>query len=262
MRIAVDNTGTYVYTGSRAVVAAQRSVLFVHGAAHDHSVWAQQSRYFAHHGYNALAVDLPGHGRSAGSALPTVEVIADWLVRVLDVLALQQATLVGHSMGSLAALACAARHAPRVSKLALLGPAVPMGVSDTLLDAARADDHLAFELINGWSHSAGKQLGGNQVPGLWMTGASMRLMERSGPGVLYTDLKACADYAGGLTAAAAVRCPTLLILGARDIMAPPRGAQALIAALAQATVVTLPDTGHALMAEQPDAVLDALRCFV
>jgi pimeloyl-ACP methyl ester carboxylesterase len=87
-------------------------------------------------------------------------------------------------------------------------------------------------------------------------------MERSGPGVLYNDLKACADYAGGLAAAATVRCPTLVILGARDVMAPPRGAQALLAALPQAAVVTLPDTGHAMMAEQPDAVLDALRGFL
>ncbi len=262
MRFTVDDAETYVYTGSRALAAAQPAVMFVHGAAHDHSVWALQSRYFAHHGFNALAVDLRGHGRSAGAPLPDVDAIADWLVRVLDAAEIQQAVLVGHSMGALAALACAARHGTRVSKLALLGPAVPMGVSDALLDAARADDHLAFELINGWSHSAGKQLGGNQVPGVWMIGASMRLMERSGPGVLHTDLKACVDYAGGLAAAAAVRCPSLVILGARDIMAPPRGAQALIAALDQPTVVTLPDTGHALMAEQPDAVLDALRRFV
>lgn len=262
MRITVDQAETYIYTGSRALAAAQPTMLFVHGAALDHSVWALQSRYFAHHGFNALAVDLPGHGRSAGSALASVDAIADWLVRLLDAVAVERAVLVGYSMGSLAALSCAARHAPRVSKLALLGPAVPMGVSDTLLGAARADDHLAFELINSWSHSAGKQLGGNQVPGLWMTGASMRLLERSGPGVLHTDLKACADYTGGLAAAAAVRCPTLAILGARDVMAPPRSAQALIAALNLPTVVTLPDTGHAMMAEQPDAVLDALRSFV
>ena len=262
MRIVVDQCETYVYTGSRALVAAQPSVLFVHGAAHDHSVWALQSRYFAHHGFNALAVDLPGHGRSAGHPLSAIDAIAGWLPRVLDAVGVASAAVVGHSMGSLAALACAGRHGDRVSKVALLGPAVPMAVSDALLAAARADDHLAFELINGWSHSAGKQLGGNQVPGMWMTGASMRLMERSGPGVLYNDLTACADYAGGLDAAAAVRCPVLAIMGARDVMAPPGGAQAMLAALAQATVVTLPDTGHAMMAEQPDAVLDALRRFL
>jgi pimeloyl-ACP methyl ester carboxylesterase len=165
-------------------------------------------------------------------------------------------------MGALAVLDCAARFPDRVSKMALLGPAVPMPVSDELLAAAKADDHLAFELINGWSHSAGKQLGGNQMPGMWMTGAAMRLMERSRPGALYADLSACRSYTGGLHAAAQVRCPALVILAARDIMAPPKGAQAMLDALPGKRVHTLPDTGHAMMAEQPDAVLDALRAFL
>ena len=144
--------------------------MFVHGAANDHSVWALQSRYFAHHGWNVLAVDLPGHGRSGGAALASVEAIADWLPALLDAAGAERAALVGHSLGALAALACAARHPARVTKIALLGPAVPMPVTDLLLAAAKADDHAAFELINGWSCSPGKQLGGNTVPGMWLTG--------------------------------------------------------------------------------------------
>ena len=57
-----------VHRVARPFDAAQPTVVFVHGAANDHSVWALQSRYFAHHGCNVLAVDLPGHGRSAGPA--------------------------------------------------------------------------------------------------------------------------------------------------------------------------------------------------
>jgi pimeloyl-ACP methyl ester carboxylesterase len=137
-----------------------------------------------------------------------------------------------------------------------------MPVSDMLLDAARRNDHVAYELINGWSFSAGRQLGGNRIPGLWMTGNAMRLMERNHPGVLHADLMACHAYAGGLDAAARVRCPALAILAARDIMAPPKNAQALAATLSEARVVTLSECGHAMMAEQPDAVLDALRPFL
>ena len=262
MRLTVDGHDVYAYTGSRPLERAQPTVVFVHGAAHDHSVWALQSRYFAHHGFNVLALDLPGHGRSGGAPLASVDAIADWLPRVLDAAGAEQAALVGHSLGSLAALACAARSPGRVTKLALVGPAVPMPVSDVLLAAAKADDHVAFELINGWSHSAGKQLGGNRVPGMWMTGAAMRLMERTRPGVLHVDLLACHAWTGGLAAAAAVQCPTLVILGARDLMAPVKSAQALLGALSDKRVVTLPNTGHAMMAEQPDAVLDALRAFL
>jgi pimeloyl-ACP methyl ester carboxylesterase len=262
MRFEVDGREVYAYTGSRALVPAQPTVVFVHGAANDHSVWALQSRYFAHHGFNALAVDLPGHGRSDGPALASVEAIAQWIARVLDAHAIGSATLIGHSLGALACLEAAAVSPDRAARLGLLGPAVPMAVSDALLDAAKADDHVAYELINGWSHSTPRQIGGNRVPGMWMTGAAMRLMERTAPGVLYTDLFACNAYQRGLEAAASVRCPVLVVLGQRDLMAPPKSAAALCEALRNPRVVTLPGAGHAMMAEQPDAVLDALRAFV
>jgi pimeloyl-ACP methyl ester carboxylesterase len=262
MRIDVDGTSCYAYTGAHAMDADRPSIVFVHGAANDHSVWALQSRYFAHHGCNVLAVDLPGHGRSGGAALATVEAIADWIPRLLDAAGVAQAALVGHSLGSLVVLASAARHPERVTRIALLGPAAPMPVSDELLAAAKADDHAAFEMINGWSFSAGKQVGGNTVPGMWMTGNAMRLMERTRPGVLHTDLVACQSYGRGLVDAAGVRCPALAIIGARDLMTPAKGAQALLDALVDKRTVMLPRAGHAMMAEQPDAVLDALREFL
>jgi pimeloyl-ACP methyl ester carboxylesterase len=262
MRFDVAAHEVYAYTGARQLDPAQDAVVFVHGAGNDHSVWMLQSRYFAYHGRNVLAVDLPGHGHSAGCALASVEAIADWIAALLDAAGIRAAALVGHSMGALAALECAARRPERVARIALLGPAAPMAVAEVLLDAAKRDDHVAIELINGWSFSAGKRLGGNTMPGVWLTGNAMRLLERSNPGVLYTDLAACNAYSGALAAAAKLRCPALAIVGARDIMAPPKNARDLISAFRDAHVVELPDCGHAMMAEQPNAVLDALRAFV
>jgi len=262
MNLVVGGQAVYAYSGTRPFDPSQPTVLFVHGAANDHGVFALQSRYFAWHGRNVLAVDLPGHGRSAGEALPSVEALAGWLCDVMDAAVLETASVAGHSLGSLAVLEFAARNPDRVRALALLGPAVPMTVSDDLLAAAARNDHVAYELINGWSFSPGGQLGGNQMPGMWMTGNAMRLLERCRDGVLSTDLLACHRYANGLAAAAAVRCPTLAILAARDVMAPLRNAKALLAALTNARTVTLAETGHSLMAERPGEVLDALRPFL
>jgi pimeloyl-ACP methyl ester carboxylesterase len=262
MQITSQGSPVHVYTGSRAFDASLPSVMFVHGAAHDHSVWALQSRYFAWHGCNVLAIDLPGHGRSAGAPLASIEAIADWIAATLAAAHIGAASLVGHSMGSLAVLECAARHPTKVSSIALLGPAVPMAVSDALLDAARDDEQLAYEMINSWSFSAGTALGANPSPGMSMTGNAMRLMQRSQAGVLHNDLRACTAYADGLAAAARVQCPALVVLGARDLMAPIKGTPPLIAALREPQVVTFADTGHALMAEQPDGVLDALKSFL
>ena len=262
MELHVKGTPVYAYTGGRAFDARQRSIVFVHGACNDHSVWALQSRYFAHHGCNVFAVDTPGHGRSGGDAFMSVSGIADWLAMLQDALAIERAAFVGHSLGALSVLELAARSASRVSRIALLGPSAPMPVADALLDAARRNDHLAFELITGWSFSAGHQLGGNEQPGIWMSGSALRLMERSRPGALYNDLVACRDYGNGVNAAGAVRCAALVMLGQRDVMAPPPNAKLLIEALADKRVVTFDGCGHSLMAEAPRAVLDRLREFL
>ncbi len=262
MNLTVDDRKAYVYTANHAVDATMPTVMFIHGAASDHSVWSLQSRYFAYHGWNALAVDLPGHGKSAAPPCASVGAAADWILRLLDATQMRQAVLVGHSLGSLIALEAAARHPSRVTRLALIGSIVPMPVSEPLLQASRANDHVAYDMINVFSHSAAAQMGGNRVPGLWMMGSSMRLMERSAPGVLHTDFSACNDYVSGLEAAQNVKCPVLLILGKRDLMTPMKAASELIARMPGARVAALEGSGHALMEEKPDAVLDSLISFL
>lgn len=262
MQITVNGLKSYAYSAGHAVDTNQPTVVFVHGAANDHAVWALQSRYFAYHGWNALAVDLPGHGRSAGSAISDVGKLADWIAKFLDAAEIDRAAIVGHSMGSLAALEFAARYPARTSRIALIGTAVPMPVSDVLLDTSKANDHVAYEMINVFSHSARAQIGGNRVPGSWMMGSAMRLMERSAPGVLHADFSACNNYDGGLTAAAKVNCPVLMVLGQRDLMTPPRAAAEAAKKFENVKTVVLDGTGHSLMAEQPDAVLDALIAFL
>lgn len=262
MRVAVRGADAYAYTGARALDPALPTIVFVHGAANDHSVWALQSRYFAHHRRNVLAVDLPGHGRSEGEALASIEALAEWIASLVAEAGAQEAALVGHSMGALAVLECAARFPRMACRIALLGPAAPMVVSDALLDAARRDDHAALEMIVGWSHAPSALLGGHPVPGMWMPGGAMRLLERARPGVLATDLAACNAYADGLDAARRVACPALVLTGQRDLMAPGKDAQALIGALQDKRVVSLPNCGHAMMTEAPDRVLDALIAFL
>lgn len=262
MMLQVNKIPAYIYTGAKDFVAGQPSVVFVHGNGLDHTVWHVQSRYFAHHGRNALAVDLPGHGRSGGDALESIADMADWIADVLAALDVERAAVVGHSMGSLVALETAARHPERVAKLALIGTAVPMAVSAPLLDAARADSHDAFDMINLWGHSYAGQMGGNQAPGMWMSTSAIRLLERSGPGVLYKGLNACNEYTHGLESGAKVRCPTLLVLGELDAMTPTRAARELEKAIPHARCKVLPACGHMLMAERPNQVLDELIAFL
>lgn len=258
MNFEIDGHAAYAATGNRAPDPAQPTVVFVHGTGQDHSIWVLPTRYFARHDRNVLAVDLPGHGRSGGRPLQTIAAIADWLIAVLDAAGLQQAAIVGHSLGSLAAIAAAARHPQRVRSIALVGSTLPMRVSDTLMEAARNNRREAIDMLTAWGYSKSAQLGGSPTPGHWMAESGKRLMERAGPGVIYTDLKACTEYSEGLEQAAAVRCPALLILGERDLLTPPRTAKLLAETLAGAETVILEGCGHAMLAERPDLVLDQL----
>jgi len=258
MWLEIKGERIYAATGNRPFDPEKASVVFVHGTGQDHSIWVLPTRYFARHDRNVLAVDLPGHGRSNGAPLETVEAIADWLIAVLDAAGLERAAVVGHSLGSLVALAAAARHPGRVRSIAMVAVALPMRVADVLLDAAKNNRHEAIEMLNVWGFSNAAQLGGNPTPGLWMQGGGQRLLERARPGVIHTDLAACNDYAAGLEHAAAVSCPALLILGERDRLTPVRAARSLADTLPHAETAILEGCGHAMLAEAPDPVLEQL----
>lgn len=265
MDFDVDGRRAYAYTAAHDIDPVRPTMVFVHGAGLDHSWWALQSRYFGYHGWNVLACDLPGHGRSQGPPLPSVGDAADWVMRLLDAAKLGDASLVGHSMGSLVALECAARYPARVRRIALLGTAVPMNVSDGFLEAARRNEQSAFDMETIWGHAPQVPLGANPNPGMWMYGDTLARLSRLAPDVLYTDLKACKDYSTGLESAAKVACPVLVVIGGRDMMTPPKAVAPLLKVLGStsggAASVSIKYSGHSLMAEAPDATLDALVEF-
>jgi pimeloyl-ACP methyl ester carboxylesterase len=113
-------------------------------------------------------------------------------------------------------------------------------------------------MLNFWGFSRSAQIGGNATPGNWMLGHGLRLMEKAGPGVIYSDLNACNEYLEGLAQASQVQCPALLILGERDMLTPVRSATKVAEALPNAEQVVLGGSGHALLSERPDPVLDQL----
>ncbi|MGH1361055.1 MAG: alpha/beta fold hydrolase [Burkholderiaceae bacterium] len=264
-----DGSIAYSYTGNQALDPNKPAVVFIHGAQNDHSVWALQSRYLAHHGYQVLAIDLPGHGASNGAPLPSIPALADWINTLLDTLGIARAVLVGHSMGSLIALACSHRHPGRVSGLALIGSAFPMKVSEQLLTAAANDEAQAIDMICNWSHSGLTFWPGN--PGFSVFMLSKRLMQRQKPGVLAVDFNACNEWEDGMEAAQACTCPTLLISGANDMMTPARAIKQIHLALTDTATssgqpspkhLILPNCGHSIMAERPSEVLNALKPFL
>ena len=261
MQFIVEGYPAYAYTGGRSYAPGPAAVIFVHGAAFDHSVWQWQSRYLAHHGHTVLAVDLPGHGRSPGPARRTVDALADWVAALIEAAGLERAAVVGHSMGSIVALETAIRHPARVARLGLIGTSAPMPVGEAFLAAARDDSPAGFDMEAAWGHARGALLAQSPVPGTSLHGASRALNGRAHEGVLYADLGVLHAWQPPLAAIRALKVPTLVIAGRRDQMTPYRAGKALAAEIPGARLVTL-DVGHSMMSEAPREVLEALKKFL
>jgi len=262
MLLELDGHDVFAATGGQPFDAKRPTVIFIHGAGLDHVCWQLQSRWFAWHGWSSLAIDLPGHGRSQGEPLASIEAMSDWIARLMNVAGLEKAALVGHSMGAAIALETAARAPLRVSHLALLGISSAMAVHPALLGAAKDDPPKAYDMMTGWCHSASAQLGGNPAPGLWMSGTSRALLDRNRPGVLATDLAACNAWTSGSASAAKVASPTCFVLASNDLMTPARKGAELAALIAGAKTTVIEGCGHIMMAEAPDAVLEALKAHL
>jgi pimeloyl-ACP methyl ester carboxylesterase len=266
MFLKVNGHNTFCYTGGKPFDAGKPTVVFIHGVLNDHSVWILQTRYLAHHGWNVLAPDLPGHCKSEGEPPRTVEEAAAFVIGLLDAAGVKQAALVGHSFGSLTALEVAGTSSGRVSHLALVGTAFPMKVSPALLENSLNAPMKAIDMVNTFSHSMLAPPPSSLGPGTWLYGGSKALMRRvlaSNPrvNVFHRGFKACDDYRGGEAAMEKVKCPVLFILGRNDSMTLPKMAQPLQAKAAGAKTV-LVEGGHQMMSEAPDEVLFALTDFL
>jgi pimeloyl-ACP methyl ester carboxylesterase len=262
MEFSLDGKRVFAATGGRDHDPAAATVMLLHGAGMDHTIFALQARALAHHGRNVVAVDLPAHGGSAGPALDTIGALADWVLRAATALGLDRFRLAGHSMGSLIALEAAALGGARIEALALLAFVPEMRVHPELLAAARDGAHRAVELMTDWSFAAQGQLGGSPAPGLWLSGGALRLLERADPKCIATDLAACNAYGDAEAAATRIHCPTLFLLGAEDRMPSAARGKAFAGRIAESRVVVLPGVGHMMMTENPRAALAAMTSIL
>jgi pimeloyl-ACP methyl ester carboxylesterase len=261
MQFIVQGYPCYAYTGGRPFEPGKRAIVFVHGAAFDHSVWQWQSRYFAHHGWSVLAVDLPGHGRSPGAIRESIEQWAEWLSAFIEAAALDKPVLVGHSMGSLIVLATALRDPARVSRVALVGTASPMPVSAGFLAAAREEQPVGLDMEAVWGHSRAVQLQTSPVPGTSLLSATRRLNGRSKDGALAAALQACNSYRVAMEKVSTLDIPALVVAGKRDQMTAFKAGKEFAAQIPGAKLVAL-DAGHSMMSEAPRELLSALRGFL
>lgn len=266
MKVTVDDHLVHAATGGVAIdgpgAADRPVVLLVHGAGMDGTVWQYQTRYLAHRDLRAVAVDLPGHGRSEGEPLGSIEDMADWVARFISAAGLDDRPggvhVVCHSMGSFVGLELGRRHPDLVRSLVLLGVADAMPVHPELLSSSADALDRAAALMAAWSHGRGAHVGLHPTPGLWMLGGARALVENGPAGSLTVDFGACAAYGDAVTAATDLNCPVTVVAGAEDKMTPAKAGARLAEAVPEQhrTSIRLRGVGHMMMIEAPRDVRD------
>lgn len=241
------------YFAHGADEVARPPVVLIHGAGGHYLYWPPQVRRL--HGQRVFAVDLPGHGKSAGVGHHTIEDYSAVIMEFIKALKLNRAVLVGHSMGGAVALHAAHAFPKRVIGTALIGSAARLRVNAALLQMS-ADPSKAANAV----HTIVDLSFAEDTSARLKELAAQRMLETR-PSVLHGDLLAC-DSFDATAWANKIAAPTLLIFGKQDRMVSPRSGQALMDEIPGARLELVPDAGHMVMLEQPDRVGELLGDFL
>lgn len=257
MRAALDggsDTGNYgMSEQSSGATSAPRTIVFVHGTGDNAHTWDAVIERLPE--YSCVALDLPGHGALVARPGPAEMSVEDYAGAVRAELARRELSgicLVGHSLGSAIALHLAVDHPSLVRRLALVGSGARLRVLPALLEEARSRPDTIMHTLTSLAFAPGHEA---------QAEAYAQTLAPVAPGIVYRDLAAC-DCFNMMDELGRVAQPTLIVVGDADRLTPPKYAAFLRDRLANATLVTVPDAGHAVAAEAPDAVARALRDFL
>ena len=264
--IELNGSPAAFHDGGRAWQAGQPWLVFIHGAGMSQVVWQQQARSLAHHGFNVLCPDLPGHGATPDGpfepteGIPIIEAYASWVNGLIDKVGAERPVVVGHSMGAAIALTLASEFPQSTSGLILLGSSQKMPVHPNLLRDAEQDIDRASAFITAYGLGKKRQLGGAPSPGTSLAGGTMALIQSCPPVVLHRDFLGCTQW-DGEKHAPKINIPVLVLAGEDDHMIPLSASKKLTEALKAGQLSTFPGIGHMLQTEAPREVLKAIREF-
>jgi pimeloyl-ACP methyl ester carboxylesterase len=226
------------------------SIVFIHGSGDSAQTWRPLMQRLPDE--RCIALDLPGHGTEIANPGPERMGIADYAEAVrgeLERRGLHDVYLVGHSLGSAIALHMALTLPALVRGIVLVGSGARLRVAPQLLEVARTNPADASTMLADWAFAPGHEA---------MARAYYAAQEPTAPGMLYRDLAAC-DTFDMMADLGSITQPALIVTGEADRLTPPKYATFLKEHLPHATLAMIPDAGHYVAIEQPDAVAAAIR---
>ncbi len=239
-------------------------VLFAHNLLTSRAIFARTMEKLDAR-FRTVAVDLRAHGGSVASREFSTRDLADDLVAVLDAIGATKATLVGVSLGATAAMEVALAHPDRVERLALLGATARKATTADAI-ASRGLGIAARTL--GMRAALVKKIAETLFGPTFRRDEPARLAEWTariaampGRDVAYAT-RAWATRALLLDRIAAIRAPTLLLVGNDDAPHPRAHSDEIAALIHGARVETIAGSGHTAPLERPDETIAHLEAFL
>ncbi|MBI4258588.1 MAG: alpha/beta hydrolase [Thaumarchaeota archaeon] len=241
--------------GSKTLFAGEgQPLVFIHGTGENHKIWKHQISHFRKTRM-VVAPDFPGHGDSrALEGEVSILSYSEHLMRVLDALNLNEATLIGHSMGGAIALTLALNHPERVKALGLVNSGAKLGVLPEILDGLKNN----FEGV----------VKGVIFPRYVYHDSDRRLVQEmlqqvlsSNPDVVHQDYAACStfDVRNRLTE---IEKPTLIVAGEDDRLTPVKWSTYLNENIYGSKLVVVKKAAHLVMLEKSEEFNVILKNFL
>lgn len=235
----------YVQQGERGL-----PVIFIHGAGSSHLIWWNQLRALASI-VRAVALDLPGHGKSSPGGRDSVSAYVDVILRFLDAQGFDRAVVAGHSMGGAISQMLALSHPDRIAGLALIGTGARLRVLPVILDGIISPDSFdnTVRLIVENSYAPGLDADTRR--------RAEEEMRACAPAVTHGDFGACNSF-DVIARVGEIHASTLVLCGREDRMTPVKYSEFLASRIPNARLVLVEGAGHFVMVEKPAAVNEAL----
>jgi 3-oxoadipate enol-lactonase len=237
-------------------------VLMIHGLGGTSNTWTPLLPAFQR--FETVRFDLPGSGRSHRVEGPlSIDRFVQAALRVLASSGRERAHIVGHSMGTIVACHLAAREPKAVRSLALFGAL--LAPPDTAKSAIRARGETAAKEGVAGMHAIAEKLVQAAIS------TETKVKRRAAVAFVRESLmrqdpdgyaRSCFALAEAVPAdPARILCPTLLVTGDEDGIAPPQTVRGMGERIAGAQVEVLRGSGHWAPVEKPDECIDLLRRF-
>ncbi|OGP89005.1 MAG: hypothetical protein A2156_05005 [Deltaproteobacteria bacterium RBG_16_48_10] len=248
----IGENGISYWARRKDLLRDRETILFVHGAGGGQFSWSFQKGFFERE-FHPIIIELPGHGESGGEGEKEIQIYVEHVDAFLKALNLPRLFLVGHSMGGAIVQTLAFIHPEVMKGMVLVGTGARLKVLPVVLEGIRNHFEETVKKIVQYAYSK------KAAPELIDRGIEHLMNCR--PQVLYGDFLAC-DRFDLMKEVEKINLPTLIVCGEEDELTPVKYSEFLHDHIKASKLEILPNAGHMVMMESPDAFNRKVKEFI